>query len=131
MDILDKYIEELKEDLRIDEFSIKDASLKSPGRKHYWTSRLIYHKRNLMKLENEKNTLIKKASQEIQYQSPVKVSNVAIEKSAQDVQIVKDINFKINDEKLIIEFLEKTEKTLSSLTYDIKNIIEIIKLETL
>ena len=129
MDILDKYIEELKEDLRIDEFSIKDASLKSPGRKHYWTSRLIYHKRNLMKLENEKNTLIKKASQEIQYQSPVRLSNVAIEKTAQSTDVMKDINLKINEEKLIIEFLEKTEKTLSSLTYDIKNIVEIIKLE--
>lgn len=129
MDILDKYIEELKEDLKIDEFSIKDASLKSPGRKHYWTSRLIYHKRNLMKLENEKNTLIKKASQEIQYQSPVRLSNVAIEKTAQSTDVMKDINLKINEEKLIIEFLEKTEKTLSSLTYDIKNIVEIIKLE--
>jgi len=129
VDILDKYIEELKEDLRIDEFSIKDASLKSPGRKHYWTSRLIYHKRNLMKLENEKNTLIKKASQEIQYQSPVRLSNVAIEKTAQSTDVMKDINLKINEEKLIIEFLEKTEKTLSSLTYDIKNIVEIIKLE--
>ena len=129
MDILDKYIEELKEDLKIDEFSIKDASLKSPGRKHYWTSRLIYHKRNLMKLENEKNTLIKKASQEIQYQSPVRLSNVAIEKTAQSTDVMKDINLKINEEKLIIEFLEKTEKTLSSLTYDIKNIVELIKLE--
>jgi len=129
MDILEKYIEELKEDLKIDEFSIKDASLKSPGRKHYWTSRLINHKRNLMKLENEKNTLIKKASQEVQYQSPVRLSNVVIEKTAQGTDIMKEINLKINEEKLIIEFLEKTEKTLSSLTYDIKNIVEIMKLE--
>ena len=32
--------------------------------------------------------------------------------------------------KLVVEFLEKTEKTLSSITFDIKNIVEIIKLET-
>ena len=36
---------------------------------------------------------------------------------------------KINEEKLIVEFLEKIEKIFSSLTYDIKNIIEIMKLE--
>jgi hypothetical protein len=129
MDILDRYIEELKEDLKIDEFTIKDASLKSPGRKHFWTSRLITHKRNLLRLENEKNNIIKRVSQEIQYTSPVKISNVQVEKSAQNTDLMKDINSKINEEKLIIEFLEKTEKTLSSLTYDIKNIVEIMKLE--
>ena len=32
--------------------------------------------------------------------------------------------------ELIIELLEKSEKTLSSASYDLKNIIEIIKLET-
>ena len=32
--------------------------------------------------------------------------------------------------ELIVELLEKSEKTLSSASYDLKNIIDIIKLET-
>ena len=59
MEILERYIKEIEDDLKIDEFNIKEASLKSPGRKHFWTSRLIHHKRNLLTLENQKTTLIK------------------------------------------------------------------------
>ena len=42
-----------------------------------------------------------------------------------------DIQNRIEEQELIVEFLEKTEKTFSSLSFDIKNIVEIIKMETL
>ena len=42
-----------------------------------------------------------------------------------------DVQRRIDEQELIVEFLEKTEKTFSSLSFDIKNIIEIIKMETL
>lgn len=131
MEILEKYIKDIEEDLKIDEFNIKDASLRSPGRKHYWVARLIHHKRTLLKLEREKLQLKKKIMQEVQYQSPVKLSNVTVDKSADDSEIIRNISRQIEEEKLIIEFLEKTEKTFSSLTYDIKNIVEIMKMEQL
>jgi len=131
MEILEKYIKEIEEDLKIDEFTIKEASLKSPGKKHFWVSRLIQHKRNLLKLEQERTQLKKKIMKEVQYQSPVKLSNVTLDKSADDSELIKKLSDKIDEEKLIIEFLEKTEKTFSSLTYDIKNIVEIMKLEQL
>lgn len=131
MEILERYIKEIEEDLKIDEFNIKDASLKSPGRKHFWVSRLIKHKQNLLFLENQKNQLFKQLSKELQQQSIVKLSTIVAEKAVLDSQTLKDIQNKVQEEKLIIEFLEKTEKTFSSLTYDIKNIVEIMKLEQL
>ena len=42
-----------------------------------------------------------------------------------------ELQHKIDDQELVIEFLEKTEKTYTSLSFDIKNIIEIMKMETL
>lgn len=131
MDILEQYIKSIEEDLKIDEFNIKESSLKSPGKKHFWVSKLIQHKRNLHRLEAEKDALRKKLTQEIQYQSPVRLSTVAVERTTEDSDPIQVLNRKINEEKLIIEFLEKTEKTFSSLTYDIKNIVEIMKLEQL
>ena len=113
MEILEKYIKEIEEDLKIDEFTIKEASLKSPGKKHFWVSRLIQHKRNLLKLEQERTQLKKKIMKEVQYQSPVKLSNVTLDKSADDSELIKKLSDKIDEEKLIIEFLEKTEKTFS------------------
>lgn len=131
MELLDKYIKEIEQDLKIDEFNLKEASLKSPGRKHFWVSKLIHHKKNINSLEAKKANLKKKIIKEIQVQSPVRLSPVTVEKTADDIAEVKELQQQINDEKLIIEFLEKTEKTFSSLTYDIKNIIEIMKLEQL
>ncbi len=131
MEILERYIKEIEEDLKIDEFNIKEASLKSPGRKHFWVSRLIHHKRNLLNLENQRSSLLKDVTRELQAQAIVKLSVPAAEKAVLQSQPIKDLQTKINEEKLIIEFLEKTEKTFSSLTYDIKNIVEIMKLEQL
>lgn len=131
MEIIEKYIKEIEEDLKIDEFSIKESSLKAPGRKHYWVSRLIHHKRNLLKLENDKAKVLKKITKEVSNQSIVKLSTATIARVVDESDPVKDIQNEINQEKLIIEFLEKTEKTFSSLTYDIKNIIEVMKLEQL
>lgn len=129
--MLERYINEIEEDLKIDQFNIKEVSLKSPGRKHFWVSRLINHKRNLQSLENKKLDLKKQIMDQIHDQSPVKLSTYTVDKTSDDSGMIREIQVKINEEKLIIEFLEKTEKIFSSLTYDIKNIIEIMKLEQL
>ena len=131
MEMLERYINEIEEDLKIDQFNIKEASLKSPGRKHFWVSRLINHKRNLQSLENKKLDLKKQIMDQIHDQSPVKLSTYTVDKTSDDSGMIREIQVKINEEKLIIEFLEKTEKIFSSLTYDIKNINEILKLEQL
>ena len=129
MELLERYKKDIEEDLKIDEFNIKEASLKSPGRKHFWVSKLIYHKRSLLKLEAERDELKRKIVKELQFQSPVKLSTPVLEKTSDTSDIIKLMDVKISEEKLIIEFLEKTEKIFSSLTYDIKNIVEIMKLE--
>lgn len=131
MELLEKYVKEIEQDLKIDEFNIKDSSLKAPGRKHYWVSRLIHHKRNLIKLEAERNKISKKLIKELSVQTPVKLSTATLATTVAESDTIKNFNTQIEEEKLIIEFLEKTEKTFSSLTYDIKNIVEIMKLEQL
>jgi len=127
--MMEKYIKEIEEDLKIDEFSIKDSSLKAPGRKHFWVSRLINHKRNLYKLELELEETAKKLVTETREKSPVAISSSTLTNAVAESDIIKSLHIRIKEEKLIIELLEKTEKTFSSLTYDIKNIVEIMKLE--
>jgi hypothetical protein len=129
VEILERYIQEITEDLKLDEFTIKDASLKSPGRKHFWVSRLINHKRNLYKLEAQLEETLGTLVNEVQSQAVIKLSKDSVITAAQNNDLIKNLKLQIKEEKLIIEFLEKTEKSFSSLTYDIKNIIDIIKLE--
>jgi len=53
-----------------------------------------------------------------------------LEKTAESAAELKDYEAKIKEVELVIELLEKSEKTFSSASYDVKNILEIIKLET-
>ena len=129
MEVVERYIKEIEEDLKIDEFNIKESSLKTPGRKHFWVSRLINHKRNLYFLEHELEETSKKLVTETREKSPVAISTMSLTNAIADSEVIKNLQLKIKEEKFVIDLLEKTEKTFSSLTYDIKNIIAIMQLE--
>ena len=105
MDILERYIKEIEEDLKIDEFNIKDASLRSPGRKHFWVSRLIHHKRSLLSLENQRNTLIKQISKELQMQAIVKLSNPTIEKAVIESNSINHRVFRKDRKNVFIAYI--------------------------
>ena len=131
MSLLDQYIDEIEKDLQINEFNLKDSSMRTPARKHYWVSKLIRHKKNLLSLKQLRDSIKKEVVQKIIEESPVKVTIPVAEKASYKHEKMLEISKKINDEELIIEFLEKTEKTFSAVGFDIKNIIEIMKMEQL
>jgi hypothetical protein len=130
-DILDRYLEEASDDASLDVFTVKDVQSKLPGIKHKWVGRLIRAKRKLANLyeqkEDIKNELLHKAKE----QAPYKVSDASIEKSLKKTKTIKDIDREIREYKLIVDFLERTEKVFSSMTFDIKNLTEVMKLETM
>tara|TARA_R110000772_G_scaffold164584_4_gene276023 strand:- start:1365 stop:1760 length:396 start_codon:yes stop_codon:yes gene_type:complete len=128
---IDQYISEIEKDLIINEFNIKDVSMKTPARKHYWVGRLIRHKKNLYNLEKEKTDIKKKVVKELLEQSPIKITIPVAEKASLNHTNIVLINEKINNEMLIIEFLEKTEKIFSSVSFDISNIVKIMQMEQL
>ena len=129
--IIDQYNEELKEHLVIDELNIKDVQLRLPGRKHLWVGRLMRHKQELNDLKNKKGLLITKLTKSIQESSAVRLSVPAAEKVAWNTEPMKELSKRMQEQELIIEFLEKVEKIFNGISYDIKNIVEIQKLETL
>ena len=131
MSLWDQYIDEIEKDLQINEFNLKDSSMKTPARKHYWVSKLIRHKRNLLSLRQQRDIIKKEVVKKIIEESPVKVTVPVAEKASYRHDKMVEISQKINEEELIIEFLEKTEKTFTSMTYDISNIIKVIQIETL
>ncbi len=131
MSLLEQYISEIEKDLQINEFNLKESSMKTPARKHYWVSKLINHKKNLNKLRKERDNLKKSVVKQIIEESPIKVTVPTAEKASYNHQKMIELSDKIKNEELLIEFLEKTEKTFSAVGFDIKNIIEIMKMEQL
>tara|TARA_R110000868_G_scaffold138335_1_gene352358 strand:- start:8835 stop:9230 length:396 start_codon:yes stop_codon:yes gene_type:complete len=131
MQLLEKYITEMEQDLRVDAFNIKEVQLRLPAIKHKWVGRFVRHKMELMSLHKSRDLKKKELVLKVIEQSPVKITEYTAEKTAESTTTLKEIDEKVNEIKLIIELLEKSEKTFSSMTYDIKNMIELQKLEQL
>ena len=109
---------------------MKDVQMKLPAIKHKWTGRLMRAKMEIEEKRIEKYKLVERIAEALIKESPVSLSIPMAKKTAELHPDVKETWDQINELKLVVEFLEKTEKTLSSITFDIRNIVEIIKLET-
>ena len=109
-------MDEIGEDLVVDDFNIKEVQMRLPARKHFWVARL-------MDAKVEKNKLLA--------DSPVKVTQSVAEQHAERHDTISNVNTKIYECDTIIEYLEKVEKVLSQMSYDISNIVKIQQMEQL
>lgn len=131
MEILKKYISEITDELKIDEMNLKESSLRAPARKHYWVSRLINHKIDLNNIKRTKDKKMKELMKKTEDASPVQLSKVNLEKIIESTDEIQKINEEMKELESIVEYLEKVEKIYSSLTYDIKNMVQMTSLEQL
>jgi len=128
---LDSYIEELKIDTIVNELNLKEKSLSLPALKAKWVSIIISHRNKLNTLQRTKKKLLKDTIPQVKDKLPVKLSENYIKEKAEDVVSISNISEEIDREEKIIDFLEKVEKIMSSMTYDIGNIVKVVQLETL
>lgn len=131
MELLSKYKEQINKDLYIDDFNIKEAQLRLPSKKHYWVSRLIDSKIELNKLNAQKKKLKKTLSIKIAEEAPVRLSPQSVEVAVEASEDIQALNEKIKEYEFLVEYLEKVEKIMTSMHWEIKNIIDINKLEQL
>jgi hypothetical protein len=129
MEILKKYISEIGSELNIDEMNLKESSMRAPARKHFWVSRLITHKLELNEAKKLKEKTIKTLMSKVENDSPIAMSKINLEKSIENTDEIKTLNHQIKEHEMIVEYLEKVEKIYSSLTYDIKNMVQMTSLE--
>jgi hypothetical protein len=130
MDLLEQYILELEKDVKLDQFNIRDSQMKIPAYKHKWVGRLMRHKQEVIRLNHQKYQLKRTIASKIQDSTTYKVTKPVAEKAANNHNSIVDITHKTDELSVVIEFLEKAERILSSMTFDIKNLVEIMKLET-
>ena len=128
---LEEYIKEMGRDVELDEFNMKDIQMKLPALKHKWVGRLIRHRGEIIKLQQSRDNMIKQISQEMIDTATYQVTLPTAQKAAEKHSSIKNIDESIKENKLIVDFLEKGEKIFSSMSFDIKNIIEMMKLETM
>lgn len=130
MTLVEKYVKELEQDVTIDELNLKEAALMLPAKKAKWVSRLMIEKNNYNGLYKKKDEIIKKVIEEIRAESGVRLTTPTLERAAEKHPEIIKINEEIAIHKNVIDFLERVEKTMQSIGFDIKNLIELIKMET-
>lgn len=131
MSLLEQYIDELTKDVEIDEFSLKECQMKLPAIKHKWVGRLVRHKKDLYRAQGERREMVKVVVEKIKDAQEFAMTTPAAEKLAAKHEPIIKIDDQIKDLELVIEFLDKCEKIFHSMSFDIKNLVEIIKMETL
>lgn len=131
MDLIDKYIDELKNELVIDEMNVGQVQRRLPARRHFWAARLIQHKRDIFSVDKELQEKEKSYSKQIKEESLTRITHgEALAMAKQHPDIIKLKNKK-RELELVVELLEKAEKNLNSMVWDIKNIVALMQLETL
>ncbi len=131
MELLRKYINEIGQDLVLDDFNLKEAQMRLPARKHFWVARLMEAKIKRNSLIGDKKKIKKELVKKVITDSPVRISQLAAESAAEKHESIDSLNKGIAEQDTIIEYLEKVEKIMGNMHWEIKNIIDINKMEQL
>jgi len=129
MSTLEAYITELEADLKVDAFNIKDVQMRLPSIKHKWIGRYVRLKQQLIKLQSQRDAIKLASIDKVQKTAVVAMSTAAVDRLVESTKEIKEIDNQIRDSRLVLELLEKAEKVLSSMTFDIKNMISLQQLE--
>ena len=131
MELLRKYINEIGQDLVLDDFNLKEAQMRLPARKHFWVARHMEAKIKRNSLIGDKKKIKKELVKKVITDSPVRISQSAAESAAERHESIDSLNKGIAEQDAIIEYLEKVEKIMGNMHWEIKNIIDINKMEQL
>jgi hypothetical protein len=130
LSLIERYNEEIKKYVTVDEFNMKQVQMDLPVTRHYWVGRLMHHKQEILKLKKLRKEAQKKIADKIEHESPVGLSPKALEQAQENHPIMGKIDGQIAEHELIVEYLTKIEANFRSIGFDIRNLIEIIRLET-
>lgn len=125
----EKIVKEIENDLKIDRLNMDEKILQIPSVKHYWVAELYRSKIQIQKLENYKKERVKELQSTLVTEIGLS-KNSLINQINSDEKIMK-INAKLDELKVIVEYLEDVKFVMGRVTDDIKNRIELEKVERL
>lgn len=129
MTLLETYQTQYKEFTTIDDFNIEQRVMRVPAEKHFWVARMIDAKRQKIKLNRQKKKLRTALTKGMLEDSPVAIDKKTLDK-IENLPEMEDLNEKLEDLDLLIEYLEHVVKSVAFIAQDIKNIIELKHLQS-
>lgn len=128
MSLYDEYRQQYTEFTKINDMNLEQRTMRVPAEKHFWVERLIEAKRLKFKLlkerKQQKDANIKKAINE----GVVNLSKQTLDK-LENTKEIEELDEKIQDQELLIEYLEQVVRHITYIAQDIKNILTIKEMQ--
>ena len=124
---LSKYIEELENDVKLTEFNLREKSLLASSLWSKWLSYLFLEKSNLDKIQLAKTKCINQNMSEDQVQDSV-LGKKNEENLLANNDTLKQLNSYAKMTQSNIDFIERALQIWSNFGFQIKNTIEVLKL---
>lgn len=121
-------MEAVENDLAFNDLNIMEKAIKMPAIKHYWVGKYIRAKIELKKKEAERANLIKTLENSDKF-TEVNLSKESLRRMWMSSPKMQEITERIEELNFIVEYLNDAKYVLGRATDDIKNFIEIRKLE--
>lgn len=125
----EKIVQDIEKDIKIDRMNMDEKSLQIPSIKHYWVAELYRKKIYMQKLEKKKKEELKRF--QANHVGEIGLSKTGFVQQANNDERIMKINELIEETKIIIEYLEDVKFVLGRVTDDLKNRIELEKVERL
>jgi hypothetical protein len=101
-----------------------------PSLKHKWVARLIDAKRELNRLNRKKKQLRDSVLEQFKKEGiPPGIPKANIDKKIDSSETIMNLQEEIEEKEIVVEYLEKVETIFKNMSFDLKNIVEINKME--
>lgn len=126
--VLSDYIKELQEDVKLNEYSLREKSLMCSSLWAKWISYLYLEKDNLQRIAEMKQKILKKQMATSKVQDSV-LRMKSEEKISEKDENMKKLNTLSKQTQDNIDFIEHALNIFQQFGYNIKNVYEVLKLD--
>lgn len=123
---LNNYINEFDDDVKINMTNVKDKSMMITSIQSKWIRYYFAEKTLNQKLKDAKVEYSKQHANKIDFKS--QLPGMSSQMSEADQKLVK-LNNEIRTSEMCLDFMEKSMAVLDKINFQIKNVIDLVKLE--
>jgi hypothetical protein len=126
---IEKIRDEYEKDIQFDEFNLREMQLKIPALKSKWSAKLSINEALLYEWKEKRDLVFEAILKEIQDKSDMPLTKTSSEIIVKRDHRYKKVVEKIKTIDIINKFLERIDRNIQSVTWDMKNILDELKIE--
>jgi hypothetical protein len=128
MSLYDDYRKQYTEFAKINDMNFEQRVMRVPAEKHFWVERLIDAKKLKFKLLDDRKKHMKVNVQKAISEGVVTLSKQTLDK-LENTSEIEEIDKKLQDQDLLIEYLEWVVKHITYIAQDIRNMLTLKEMQ--